>query len=262
MRHGESEGNLARRYSEKGDNTIFVEEFINRYSAEWRLTDLGIWQSQKAGGWIRENIGNCFDRYYSSDYARARETAAHLQLPDAEWCVEVYLRERSLGKMDAVPLGGSEKYTEEYLQKEAIGNFYWQPPSGITIADLCMRLEDIFDTLHRECNDKNVIIVCHGEVMWAFRIRLERLLPEEYLVLDESENPFDRIHNCQVIHYTRRDPVTGRLSPYLDWMRSVCPTDLSLSDSGWRKIIRKKYTNEELLEQVGKITRLISGSSE
>lgn len=76
---------------------------------------------------------------------------------------------------------------------------------------MCLRLSKIISRLHRECHDKRVIIVCHGEVMWAFRVILERLTQHQYRELDKSTNVKDKIHNCQIIHYSRRDPKTGKL---------------------------------------------------
>ena len=94
--------------------------------------------------------------------------------------------------------------------------------------------------------------------MWAFRVRLERMTSKRYHELDLSDNPFDHIHNCQVLHYTRRDPATQVLSPHIEWMRSVCPTDLSLSSNNWQNIVRRQFTNEELLAEADEIPRLIS----
>jgi phosphohistidine phosphatase SixA len=61
------------------------------------LTDKGIKQAKVTGEWIRENIGDQFDRYYTSEYVRAMETGAHLGLPNAKWYTEIVLRERDKG---------------------------------------------------------------------------------------------------------------------------------------------------------------------
>ena len=45
--------------------------------------------------------------------------------------------------------------------------------------------------------------------MWGFRVILERIPPDKYVKLDQSKNPFDRIHNCQILQYSRIDPKTG-----------------------------------------------------
>jgi NAD+ kinase len=85
--------------------------------------------------------------------------------------------------------------------------------------------------------------------MWAFRVRLERLNQIRYRQLDKSTNPWDKINNCQVIHYTRRNPEgCGKLESHLSWMRSICPWDEKLSNPNWQVLTRPTYSNKELLE--------------
>ena len=85
VRHGESEGNAARRFSTAGDNSVFTDEFCSRHSSRLRLTDQGREQARVAGSWLKKNIGERFDRYLVSGYLRAMETAALLELPEAVW---------------------------------------------------------------------------------------------------------------------------------------------------------------------------------
>ena len=35
-------------------------------------------------------------------------------------------------------------------------------PNGESIAQLCLRIDGVLHTLHRECSDKRVLVVCHG----------------------------------------------------------------------------------------------------
>lgn len=259
VRHGESEGNVANRQSREGDNSAFTAEYLGRHSSKWRLTDKGIGQAQAAGRWIRERLGQSFDRFYTSEYVRAMETAALLELPGAEWFADFYLRERDWGRLDVMTHEERLKRFGEALAGHRIDSFYWTPPSGESLAQVCLRVDRVLNTLHRECSNFRVILVCHGEIMWAFRVRLERMAQRLYHQLDTSEDARDRIHNCQVMHYTRRNPETGGIQPYLGWMRSVCPWDETLSRNEWLEIERRRYTNEELLAEVGKTARLVHG---
>lgn len=87
LRHGQSEGNLARQRSKDGDNSVFIEEFKNRHTAQYRLTAKGREQAKRAGAWLRKEFGDRrvrFDRYFVSEYTRAKETAALLALPHAQ----------------------------------------------------------------------------------------------------------------------------------------------------------------------------------
>ena len=63
VRHGQSEGNEAVARSQTGDLSAYTPEFKNKHSSTYRLTDKGIQQAKVAGQWIRDNIGDKFDRY-------------------------------------------------------------------------------------------------------------------------------------------------------------------------------------------------------
>lgn len=258
VRHGESEGNVAHARSREGDDRCFTPEFRARHSANWRLTDRGTEQARAAGAWIRQNVSRSFDRYHTSEYLRARETAAHLELPDARWYTDFYLREREWGEIEV--LTHDERMTHHALamERRRVDPFFWTPPNGESMAHLCNRLKWVLDTLHRECPGKRVVIVCHGEVMWGFRVLVERLTADRYLDLDRSPDPFLRINNGQVLHYTRSDPATGQLSPYVGWLRSVCPWARERSTDAWQLIERPYYSNEDLLRSVERVKRLVN----
>lgn len=258
VRHGESEGNVAVKMSKGGDHSAFTDDFMERHSSQWRLTDLGVEQARQAGVWIRENIGEEFGRYYTSEYERAKETAALLGLPEAIWYRTYSLRERNWGDLDVLSEQMKKIRFAEALRRRQSDGLYWTPPNGESHADLCSRLNDILGTLHRECTDMNVIIVCHGEVIRAFRFLLERWTPRQFAEKDSSRNPKDKIHNCQIVHYTRVNPETGEEFSYLNWVRSVSPTDLSLSSNEWEAVLRPKFTNEDLIAEVNLTPRLIN----
>ncbi len=249
VRHGDSEGNEAKRRSERGDHSA-VEKLKDRHTRSYRLTEKGRRQANLAGSWLREEFPAGFDRYFTSEYARAMETAGLLKLSSAEWGRNFYLSERDWGNLDRYnEEERREKFGDELRMKD-VEPFYWRPGSGETLAQLSLRLDRVLFTLHNECSDKNVILVCHGEVMWVYRVLLERMPQDTFKRLHLSKRPEDRIHNCEVIHYTRRDPETGRLAPFVNWMRRVRPTDSPIWTTGWEKIVRKRYSGEDLLRIV------------
>ncbi len=250
VRHGESEGNLATKLSKKGDDSMFTKAFMKRHSSTWRLTEKGKSQAHVAGEWIKNTIGDSFERCYVSENDRATETAALLDLPDARWMVTHYLRERDWGALDVLPFKERRKTFAENLRRKEMDPFYWTPTGGESISTLCLRLEKILDTLHRKCGGKDAMLVAHGEVIWGFRYILERMTNSEVRRLEQSDDPYDRIYNGQVIHYTRVDPVTGEVRPYLSWVRSICPDNLTRSNNGWKEIQWKKFSNAELLREV------------
>ena len=259
VRHGESEGNVAVEHSKKGDSSLFTDVFKQRHSSEWRLSDTGVKQAICAGKWIKKNIPFTGDDFYTSAYLRARETAALLDLPGAQWKIDDKLRERDRGAMDVLSHDERGAYKKE-IERKRLDPFHYRFPSGESIADTVMRMRNGFmSTAHRQLSDKNVFCVCHGEVMWAFRFPLEYMLPEEYNELDRSKHPHHHIHNCQIIWYSRQNPENGQLSPTIRWVRSVCPWDMALSSNDWHEIIPRKYTNAQLLAQVKQTPRIING---
>lgn len=102
VRHGQSEGNVARHRSlVHGDHSYYTPEFTNRHSSTWLLTNKGREQAKAAGEWIKKNLSDVrIDRHYTSEYLRAMETAALLELPGAIWFAETFLRERDFGVLD------------------------------------------------------------------------------------------------------------------------------------------------------------------
>ena len=108
----------------------------------------------------------------------------------------------------------------------------------------------------RECANKRIIVVSHGHVMRALQIEIESLLPDDFIRMDESNDPRDKIRNCQILWYSRKDPWTGEEHPHIVAVRSVCPWDPD-GDYGWRKIPRRKWSNEELIAEVTKTPRII-----
>lgn len=257
VRHGLSEANVAVKASRDGDDLLRKELFLNKHDSLSRLTDIGIMQAKISGEWLRKEFPNGFLRYYSSEYLRAMETAANLELPGAVWYTDFNLRERSTGILNLFSLDDIYEKNSEWVHFRKTEPMYWVPIGGESLADLCLRLRNVLDTLHRECSGGDVIIVCHGLVMWAFRIIIERITQERFKVLDASKDPKDRMNNGQVIQYSSINPTTGDDTPHYNWMRSVCPNNMEMSRNIWEPVARPRFTNEELLERVNSIPRII-----
>lgn len=260
VRHGESEGNVAFNLSRSGDHSLYSGEFMHRHSSQWRLTDRGREQALIAGRYLRENIApedghiNIFDRHYVSEYLRAQETAARLELPNARWFSEVFLRERDWGQMDLMSWQERVEKMGSELKRRDLDRFLFAPPGGESMADVAFRTNSVLSQIHRECADRRVIIVCHGEVMWAMRTRLERMNLNRYRDLSASRRITDHIHNGQIMWYTRRDPDTGKISPFFTHMKSVCPWNMAQSINSWVRIERAMYTNGMLLAAAEQVT--------
>jgi len=265
VRHGQSEGNIANRKSRKGDHSAFeIPEHINRGGSDFRLTDLGIEQAKKAGEWLQREFPEGFERCYVSTYVRAQETAYLLGIKNAIWNLESNLRERDWGDLDNISEPERQKRYEDLLLRREFNALNWRPPNGETLLEVKPRIDRLLSTLHRECENINVLVVCHGEVMRIFRYLLERMTDERYFkVVNNSKNPHDKIHNCQILQYTRKQVdndgvILDRLNKKIEMMRSVWPYDMEKSRNTWEKIIRPKLTNEDLKRMIEKYPRIIT----
>ena len=115
----------------------------------------GIDQAVTAGDWLRDNVmtlgpvgeskvvggaesDQAFVRYYSSEYLRAMETAALLNIEDSKWFAEMFLRERDWGLMDLLSQEERKARFKEELESRERDRFFWSPPGGESLADVCM----------------------------------------------------------------------------------------------------------------------------
>ncbi|MBI4121211.1 MAG: histidine phosphatase family protein [Parcubacteria group bacterium] len=258
VRHAESESNAAKRRSRKGDHDA-ANKLRGRHTASFRLTGRGKGQARTTGGWLQQEFygdeaprwkGWGFDRCYASDYLRAMETGGLFALPGAKWLCDMYLTERDWGDIHALPEDERLARFGEALRMKEQEPFFWRPPNGQSLADKCLQVDRFLDTLHRECSDMNVLATCHGETAWAIRVRIEKMSQQRFRALHLSKNPDDKIKNCQVLHYTRRNPFTGELTPRANWLRMVRPAENPVWDTGWQEIERPTYSNDDLLQIV------------
>ncbi|PHJ22179.1 phosphoglycerate mutase family protein, partial [Cystoisospora suis] len=275
---------------------VWSKEFRERHNSLYRLTDKGRMQAAVAGRWIRSNVATLFDKYFTSEYVRAMETAAMLALPSARWATEMYLRERDRGVLANKPHHERQEQHPEEMRRKERDAFYWQPSGGESIANLCLRVDRVMENLCESCSGLRVIIVCHGGVIKSFRALIERVRPTEsrgsatapHQTSSSSSSSssssavgggeascaqaspqggggrgqLEKIHNCQIVWYSRRDPRTGYISSKYNWVKSVCPWNMNLSSNQWREIRRHVYSNEELLRSVRQVPQLVNRSLE
>jgi len=251
VRHGQSEGNLVRKQFEAtGDESFFSDEFLGLHESQYQLTELGIDQAKSAGKWFRKNNFTIFDRLLVSDNVRAMQTAAYLGLSGG-WMIDFNLRERDGGLFNVLTPSQRDK---DYADQQKFYNtqpFFFRPPQGESIAGICIRIKIVLDTLARESDGKNVVIVCHGHVMRAFRIILERLSLRESNQLLIADEDWARVPNCSILHYTRANPFNREqgLANRFDWVRMIRPAGGGELEDQFSVISRKKYSNQELLQE-------------
>lgn len=255
VRHGQSEGNLVtKQFEESHNEAFFSDEFLGLHESQYSLTKLGISQAKKASEWLFKNKFTNFDRMLVSNNVRAMQTAAHLNLEKSNWMIDFNLRERDSGLFNQIT---PSKRDRDYPDQRKFYNtqpFLFRPPQGESIADVCKRVKIVLDTIARECDGKNVIIVCHGHVMRAFRIILERVSLQKANELLLGKEEWARVPNCSIIHYTRKNPFDNKmfLSDHFDWVKMIRPAGGGKYEDDFSVIERKKYSNEELLAEAKK----------
>lgn len=273
-RHGFSEGNLVVEASKRGDQDLYTDAFRSTPGRRWRLLAEGAEHARATGEFLRSGEwrpaswrprrgivgrrlpGSHFDRYYVSPYTRAIETAGLYDLPGAHWRIEQRLRERDWGDVSMIPRSEfAESFPHNHLIKQ-IDSGYWRAPGGESIADVRLRVRDVFDTMHRETSNGAVLIVSHESFMASVRAELQRMGDEEWEAWDAD--PVNKAENGSLDIYSRIDPEvrpsslgtafrrSRGISHRVGWVRHVAPS--FGIDSGWTELPRRTYSNAELLD--------------
>ncbi|KAH0785362.1 phosphoglycerate mutase family protein [Histomonas meleagridis] len=263
VRNGASEGSvmLQKRKAQKDPDfdQKYHETLGKVHNSKWRLTKLGTIQSRAAGRWISENFPH-FDAYLTSEFVRSLETACCLNLDGAHWLPSLYLRPRDFGNFSRLDQNISQEQFKRYMLERARDSFYWAPPNGESIAHLTLRTERVVYWLRRHVPAHgSAIIVTHKDVMESFRIRIEKISEMDYksMIMEPSQNHV--LHYSSILHYTRRNPKTGEVVPYYQWMRIVTPwLGKHYTPNEFEPIVSKHYGNAELLAEVSNVPRIFS----
>jgi broad specificity phosphatase PhoE len=252
VRHGESEGNVMGRMAWED-----IPEALRRApSFFYRLTDAGVARAKLVGTFIREELPP-IDVLFYSPYTRAMETAYYLDIP-TEYRMRLELREREYGAWDR-PADTSEEETvrQACLEGRRDLPMYWRAHSGESIVEVMERCRSMYGTLHREHSGQSVLMVLHGETMMASAALMHRWTAEDLKVRVDARDPLVKVDNCQVNHWSRVHPETGKVHPHMEWVRVLRPWDPAF-DQGWRRIERMNRSRDQLLEIVEQHPRYLA----
>lgn len=254
IRHGQSEANVIIEAGKRGDMSLFTEENVTVPDRSWRLTPTGVEQARAIGEWVRGEQP-AFDRYITSPFIRTRETAGNLGLPDARWQEMRVVRERSWGEISTMGMDAFEEQYPNNAMFKRTDPLYWRPPAGESIADVAEnRVHNLLSNLRRDSAGEGVqdavVVVSHGDFMGALRLCVEDLTDERYLEMERDKT--GTIRNCQCLHYTRKDPRTGRISDRLSWGRVAVPVadgngGWKVDVSGWHQFGKLTFHNDQLV---------------
>lgn len=250
-RHAESLGNLLRRLMREGQEIPEeLKHFLDIPDWQLPLSEDGILQAKATGKWIRENFDFTFDAAMVSAMIRTRQTAGHYGL-GLRWFMNQRIMERDHGLDNYLK---EEDRRTETLKRWGDPLFH-RPGKGTgqAIFEISDSTLWFFSALHREHSDHSVIAVCHGERMWDIMREIEKLTPEAFAM--RMNDPLWEIHNCQLVHYTRVNPIdSSDIRKRYDWVRSFCPShiksDGSFPDTGWVEIHRPRFSDADLLAGV------------
>jgi 2,3-bisphosphoglycerate-dependent phosphoglycerate mutase len=207
VRHGESTANAAFADAERTDAERTGAERTGAASAvvdgpdhAVPLTPLGRGQSAALGRRLAAlPPGEIPDLVLCSPYARARETL--LALGERFACAAMYderLRDRDMGVLDLMTAQAvRRRHPEEHARRKRLGELYYRPPGGESLADVALRLRSLL----AEPLSGSVLLVVHDAVVQMLRY-----------VLDGELMP-DPVANASVTRWRR---VEGRLR-LMEW---------------------------------------------
>jgi broad specificity phosphatase PhoE len=210
VRHGESQGNVARSAASAAGSTHI--ETLGR-DADVPLSELGERQAIALGRWFATLPPEGRPQVIlSSPYARACRTAqlirehGHLEVEPCDFMLDERLREREFGVLDRLTTQGIRTLQPEQAEhRRILGKFYHRPPGGESWCDVILRLRSAMESVALHHSGARVLIVAHQVVVLCLRYLVENMTEAEILAVDRAED----VPNCGVAEYVH-DPAKGR----------------------------------------------------
>lgn len=206
MRHGQADHNV------KG----YIAGWPEKPSRISRLTPKGRAEVEKAG---RELAKKKIDIIITSDLERMKETAGILKryLKRAEVIYEPRLRELNTGIFNYRTV---REYNRSF--KNRLEKFSKRPVGGENLDDSGRRYFEVIHGLNLKHRGKKILVVGHGDPLWAAEGRLLGLSPREILTL-RYPRPGEW-HQAAVPDLPYNDEAEVDLHrPYVDAIRLECP---------------------------------------
>ncbi|MFR9753865.1 histidine phosphatase family protein [Nocardia sp. 004] len=174
VRHGQSAANVAF-----ADPTTAAMPLPGR-DADIGLSARGHEQAVALGKWLagldefeRPQLVVC------SPYLRAQQTwtvmARTAESSNAgagcmRTVIDERVRDREMGVFELYPPTAIQSSAPEEARRRAqIGDWYYRPPGGESLADLCLRVRDVLNELDRTAETSRVLIISHDAVAAATR---------------------------------------------------------------------------------------------
>lgn len=168
VRHGQSEWNLKNLFTGWKDPD---------------LTDLGV-EEARAAGRVLKAKGISFDRGYSSNLARARNTLkiilAEIGQPDIPALGSEALNERDYGELTGLNKDEARRKWGDAQVRLWRRSYDVRPPNGESLKDTVARALPFYceEILPRLLRGERILIVAHGNSLRALLIVLDQLTPQ------------------------------------------------------------------------------------
>ncbi len=168
VRHGQSEWNLKNLFTGWKDPA---------------LTEVGVEEAHAAGRMLRAK-GISFDRGYSSNLARARDTLkiilAEMGQPDIPALASEALNERDYGELTGLNKDDARRKWGDAQVKLWRRSYDVRPPNGESLKDTVARALPFYcgEILPRLLRGECILIVAHGNSLRALLIVLDRMTPQ------------------------------------------------------------------------------------
>lgn len=180
LRHGQSEGNVARDRAEASG--LDAVDLAVR-DADVELSDLGRRQAEAFGRWLGGRPDDEQPQVVvSSPYVRAQQTARVLldaaggRLAGLDVEVDERLRDREMGVWDLLLWRGiTERFPEEAERARRLGRYYHRPPGGESWTDILLRIRSAVTDLGVSRRDDRVLLVLHDVPIQLARAAVEDL---------------------------------------------------------------------------------------
>lgn len=236
IRHGESESNATTK---RKNRDLVYKQFLAAYKSDWQsletrtlafavkqkffagmgqndamLTEEGKKQAKETGARLREEgLLDVPDAVFFSKAARTRETfecmaqgwpelgSAILMPPDNR------LREQEHGLITIYSdLRVMFAICPEQRQlHDAEGEYFYKFPNGENVPDAELRAGLWLEDIRRRFAGRHVMVFSHFRTIFAIRMLLEGLSPQEFIRINKEDGPI----NCGVTVY-RKEPARGK----------------------------------------------------
>ena len=184
------------------------------------LTEEGKAQVKKSAKELKDKK---IDVIYCSDIFRAKQTADIVM--EELGVKEIFFDERLRDISHGVYMGGlKEDFHRKFPPEE---RFYKRPEAGETWNDCKKRIANVLDEIDKKYQDKNILVISHGDPLWLLNGAVNGLSNEELLRQIFVEQKYIQPGEWRKIDFkTFPYDQDGELDfhrPYIDEVKFKCP---------------------------------------